>query len=543
MSTHTNFGNVELLQIADAVAREKRVDKDLILEAMESSMAIAARKKYGYDRNIKANINKKTGEIKIFRETEVVDNDYVPEETEETEGGIEDFSISKITLNEALEKDDKAKIGDIIREDLPPIDLGRVAAQTAKQVIVQKVRDAERERQYNDFKDRIGEIINGTVKRIEYGDVVIDLGNAEAVLKRDSLIRGENFRVNDRIRAYLKDVRREAKGSQLFLSRTAPEFMAKLFAQEVPEIYDGIIEVKAVAREPGSRAKIAVMSNDSSIDPVGSCVGMRGARVQAVIAELQGEKIDIVQWSADTAKFLVSALAPAEVAKVVVDEENHRMEVVVPDDQLSLAIGRRGQNVRLASEIVGWKIDILTEDDESSRRADDFKRLSELFVEGLNVEEIIAHLLVSEGFTSMEEIAFVEPAELESVEGFDADIAAELQSRAKEYLEQKAADSEKALDKLGVSKDLMEIKGLSSENIVKLAEHDIKTKDDFADLSRDEFIEMVPESGLSNKQIDDLIMLARSDWFKDEEGQVENKKAKAKGKSEDEPDVKKSAKK
>jgi N utilization substance protein A len=472
-------GNTEILQIADAVGREKNIPKDVILEAMEGSMAIAARKKYGHDRNVKAKINRDNGEISIFREIEVVEDGYV-------------------------------------YEALPPIDLGRVAAQTAKQVIIQKVREAERERQYNDYQPRVGEIINGVVKRVEFGHVIVDLGNAEAVIERNEQIRGEVFKVNDRVRAYLKDVRRENKGAQIFLSRTAPEFMAKLFAQEVPEIYDNIIEVKSVAREPGSRAKIAVSSSDSNIDPVGSCVGIRGSRVQAVINELQGEKIDIVQWSADPATFLVNAISPSEVSKVVIDEDKRRVEVVVPDDQLSLAIGRRGQNVRLASELIGWNIDVMTDEEESKRRSEEFETLSVLFVDALNIEEIIAHLLVSEGFSSIEEIAFVATTELASIEGFNEDVAAELQARAKEYLDQKKQDVESAMKKLGITEDLQGFAGLSDAIKVSLGENGIKTLDDFADLSHDEFVEIIPESGLSNEEVDELIMSARAHWFEDE---------------------------
>lgn len=506
MAAIKNFGSVEILQIADAVAREKNIARDLVLEAMESSIAIAARKKYGHDKNIRASINRKNGEIELIREMEIVSNDYNPEQDEN--------AAKKITLAEAQLKSDQAEIGGIITEFLPPIDLGRVAAQTAKQVIVQKVREAERERQYEDFKPRIGEVVHGTVKRIEFGNVVVDLGNAEAIILRDGLIKGETFRVNERVRAFLADVKRENKGPQIFLSRTAPEFMAKLFMQEVPEIYDGIIEVKGVAREPGSRAKIAVFSNDSSIDPVGSCVGVRGSRVQAVISELQGEKIDIIQWSADHATFLVNALAPAEVSKVVIDEENGRIEAVVPDDQLSLAIGRRGQNVRLASQLVGWQIDVMTENDESTRRTEDFNRVSGLFIEALNIEEIIAHLLVSEGFASVEEIAYVDPQELAEVEGFDEAVVAELQARANEYLQLQKEHVDEAFKKYGVAQDLIQFEELKPEVVVSLAKKGIKTLDDFAGLARDEFIEIVPDSGFNNHQIDALIMKAREACFK-----------------------------
>jgi len=522
MYSSNSIGNTEILQVADAVAREKNIDKDLVLDAMENSVAIAARKKYGHDRTIKSEIDRKTGEIKLFREYEVVADDYEPELPEVAEGEepaeeVEPEGILRLT--EAKERQADIEVGGFIRESLPPIDLGRVAAQTAKQIIMQKVRDAERSRQFEDFKNRVGEIINGTVKRLESGNVIVDLGgSAEAILLRNAKIRGESFRVNERIRAYVEKVSKETKGPQIFLSRTCNEFMAKLFMQEVPEIYDGIIEIKGVAREPGSRAKVAVSSNDNSIDPVGSCVGVRGARVQAVIAELQGEKIDIIQWSSDPATFLVNAIAPAEVAKVVIDEDNNRIEAVVPEEQLSLAIGRRGQNVRLASELVGWRIDVMTEDDEANRRTEEFNKLSSLFVESLNIEEIIAHLLVTEGFAKVEEVAYVDVEELASIEGFDEDIAAELQGRAREYLELKQNEIEGTLKSLKVKKDLIEFEGLSGDIIIQLAQNDIKSLDDFADLSRDEFFEIVPDSGLIDSRVDELIMAAReaAGWFKEE---------------------------
>ncbi len=506
------FGSTEILQIADAVAREKNITRDLVLDAMADSIAVAARKKYGHYKNIRAEIDKKTGEIRLFKEIEVMDDNYTPPVDEDGEEDQDDM-IGKILVSDAKEKYPEITVGEFIREPLPPIDLGRVAAQTAKQVIVQKVRDAERDRQYNDFKARVGEIVHGTVKRVEFGNVIVDIGNAEAIMKKDAMIRGENFRVNERVRAYLDKVSRENKGPQIFLSRTSPQFMAKLFSQEVPEIYDGIIVIKGVAREPGSRAKIAVASNDSSIDPVGSCVGVRGARVQAVIAELQGEKIDIVQWSADPATFLVNALAPAEVTKVVIDEEAGRVEAIVPNDQLSLAIGRRGQNVRLAAELVGWSVDVMTEESESTRRADEFAKLSSLFTEALNIEEIIAHLLVTEGFASIEDIALVSLDEMASIDGFDEDIAGELQARAKEYLAQSKVDAGKIIKKLGIKDDLSKLEGLNDEILIKLGENGIKNLDDFADLSRDEFNEIAPGSGLSDAKIDEIIMSARAHWF------------------------------
>src|SRR5581483_8668930 len=407
---------LELLQIADAVAREKAIDRMIVVAAMEDAIQKAARSRYGSETDVRAEINPKTGEIKLQRLLKV---------SEQIENPATD-----ILVEDARRRNPAAQVGDFIAEPLPPMDYGRIAAQSAKQVIVQKVREAERDRQYEEFKDRIGEIVNGQVKRVEYGNVIVDLGRGEAIIRRDELIPREMYRYGDRVRAYVYDVRREQRGPQIFLSRTHPQFMAKLFMQEVPEIYDGIIEVKAVARDPGSRAKIAVLSRDSSIDPVGACVGMRGSRVQAVVNELQGEKIDIIPWSADAATFIVNALQPAEVVKVVLDEDSSRIEVVVPDDQLSLAIGRRGQNVRLASQLTGWDIDILTEAEESERRQKEFIERTNSFMKALNVDEVVGQLLASEGFRSVEELAFVEPSELAAIEGFDQDTAAEIQSRA-----------------------------------------------------------------------------------------------------------------
>src|SRR6201981_3450032 len=405
MESTVTYARPELLQVADTVARDKGIDRDEVLQAMEQAIQKAGRSKYGQEYDIRAEIDRKSGEIRLLRFREVAD----PIKNEATQ----------IPLAEAKRLNPEAEVGDFITDPLPPIDVGRIAAQTAKQVIVRKVPGAERQRQYNEYKDRIGEIVNGLVKRVEFGNIVVDLGRAEAILRRDELLPRESFRQGERVRAYIYDVRQEVRGPQIFLSRTHPQFMAKLFAQEVPEIYDGIIEIRAVARDPGSRAKIAVISNDSGIDPVGACVGMRGSRVQAVVAELQGEKIDIIPWSQDPATFVVNALAPAEVAKVVMDEEQRRIEVVVPDEQLSLAIGRRGQNVRLASQLTGWDIDILTEAEESERRQEEFRTRSKMFIDALDVDDVIAHLLVTEGFTSVEEVAFVASEELASVEGVD----------------------------------------------------------------------------------------------------------------------------
>jgi len=457
---------LELLQIADAVAREKLIERDLVLEAMEDSLGKAARSRYGAEYDIRAFIDRKSGEISMSRAMEVV---------EEVEN-----HFTQISLAEARLKNPEARIGDFITEPLPPMDFGRIAAQTAKQVIVQKVREAERERQYEEYKDRVGEIVNGLVKRVEYGNVIVDLGRAEAIVRRDQLIPREAYRVGDRVRAYVRDVRSEARGPQIFLSRTAPEFMAKLFAMEVPEIYDGIIEVKAVARDPGSRAKIGVISYDNSIDPVGACVGMRGSRVQAVVNELQGEKIDIIPWNDDAATFIVNALQPAEVTKVVMDEDARRIEVVVPDEQLSQAIGRRGQNVRLASQLTGWDIDIMTEAEESERRQQEFNERSQMFMETLNVDEMVAQLLVSEGFTSLEEVAYVELDELTAIDGFDEDTAEELQARARESLEEQNQKALAEARELGAGDNLINFEGLTAQMVLALAKEGITSLDEFA---------------------------------------------------------------
>jgi N utilization substance protein A len=457
---------LELLQIADAVAREKLIDRELVLEAMEDSLGKAARSRYGAEYDIRAFIDRKTGEVHMSRALEVV---------EEVEN-----HFTEISLEEARARNPEADVGDFITEPLPPMDFGRIAAQTAKQVIVQKVREAERERQYEEFKDRVGEIINGVVKRVEYGNVVVDLGRAEAILRRDQLIPRESYRVGDRVRAYIRDVRRETRGPQIFLSRTAPEFMAKLFQMEVPEIYDGVIEIKAVARDPGSRAKIGVLSHDSSIDPVGACVGMRGSRVQAVVNELQGEKIDIIPWVDDAASFIVSALQPAEVVKVVMDEDARRIEVVVPDEQLSQAIGRRGQNVRLASQLTGWDIDIMTEQEESERRQQEFNERSQMFMETLDVDEMVAQLLVSEGFSSLEEVAYVELDELTAIDGFDEDTAYELQARARDALEEVNQKALAEARELGAREDLIGFEGLTPQMVLALAKDGITSLEEFA---------------------------------------------------------------
>ncbi|SON58212.1 Transcription termination/antitermination L factor [Hartmannibacter diazotrophicus] len=465
---------LELLQIADAVAREKSIDRQIVIAAMEDAIQKAARSRYGQETDVRAEIHSRTGEIKLQRLLQVVES-------------VEN-SATEIDLEEAQHRNPGARVGDFIAEPLPPIDFGRIAAQSAKQVIVQKVREAERDHQFDEFKDRIGEVINGVVKRVEYGNVIVDLGRGEAIVRRDELIPREAFRYGDRIRALIYDVRREQRGPQVFLSRTHPQFMAKLFAQEVPEIYDGIIELKSVARDPGSRAKIAVISKDSSIDPVGACVGMRGSRVQAVVQELQGEKIDIIPWSPDPATFIVNALQPAEVAKVVLDEDAERIEVVVPDEQLSLAIGRRGQNVRLASQLTGWDIDILTEQEESERRQKEFAERTEIFMEALNVDEVVGQLLATEGFTSVEEIAYVDLDEISTIEGFDDDTAEEIQARANEYLEarEKALDDERVA--LGVADELRQIDGVTTAMLVAFGKDDIKSIEDLAGCATDDLV-------------------------------------------------------
>src|SRR5215470_14836076 len=474
MAVGVSANRLELLQIADAVAREKSIEREVVIEAMEEAIQRAARSRYGIENDIRAEIDSKTGDIRLTRLLGVVEK-------------VENDAI-EIALEDARAKNPAAQVGDFIAEALPPVDFGRIAAQSAKQVIVQKVRDAERERQYEEYKDRIGEIVHGIVKRSEFGSVVVDLGRAEGVVRRDEMIPRESFRAGDRIRAYIYDVRRETRGPQIFLSRSHPQFMVRLFAQEVPEIYDGVIEIRAVARDPGSRAKIAVISKDSSIDPVGACVGMRGVRVQAVVQELQGERIDIIPWNGDPATFIVNALAPAEVTKVVLDEETHRVEVVVPDDQLSLAIGRRGQNVRLASQLTGWQIDILTEQEESERRQKEFAERTALYMEAMDVDETVAQLLASEGFATVEDVAYVPLNELAAVEGFDEETAQELQSRALEFIEARNKEMDDKRKELGVTDDVLEVEGVTAAIAVALGEHEIKTLEDLAGCATDDVI-------------------------------------------------------
>ncbi len=508
MSESVAMPRPELIQVADTVARDKSIEREEVFMIMEQAIQKAGRSKYGHEKDIRAAIDRKTGEIRLARYLEVV----------EDQDAVEDEN-TQVTLDWAKKKKKDAAVGEFLIDPLPPIDFGRISSQMAKQVIVQRVREAERARQFEEYKDRVGEIVNGLVKRVEFGNVVVDLGRTEGLLRRDELIPREHFKNGERVRAYIIDVREETRGPQIFLSRTCPEFMAMLFAQEVPEIYDGIIEIKAVARDPGSRAKIAVISKDASIDPVGACVGMRGSRVQAVVAELQGEKIDIIQWNEDPATFVVNALAPAEVSKVVLDEDSGRIEVVVPDDQLSLAIGRRGQNVRLASHLTGWTIDILTEDEESARRQEEFHARSQAFIDGLDVDDVIAHLLVTEGFTTIEEVAFVPDEELTMIEGFDEEIAVELKARAQTFIDEQNQKLMDRLSELKVAEDLLtsEIEGLDYQMMVALAEKDVRTLDDLADLASDELIEILGPGSMSMDEANTMIMAARAHWFDDED--------------------------
>ena len=495
-------GLADLIQVADAVAREKGIEREEVIEAMEMAIQKAGRSKYGHEFDIRAEVDRDTGEIQLARYIEVVDE-------------VEN-EATQLTLDEAKKTKSDTQVGEFLVDPLPPMDFGRIAAQTAKQVIVQRVREAERARQYTEYKDRVGEIVNGVVKRVEFGNVIVDLGRGESIIRREELLGRETFRRTDRVRAYIYDVREETRGPQIFLSRAHPQFMAKLFAQEVPEIYDGIIEIKSVARDPGSRAKIAVHSNDSSIDPVGACVGMRGSRVQAVVSELQGEKIDIIPWSPDTATFVVNALAPAEVIKVVIDEDTHRIEMVVPDDQLSLAIGRRGQNVRLASILTGWDIDILTEAEESERRQEEFHALSQIFMDALDVDDVIAHLLVTEGFSTVEEVAFVPEENLVEIEGFDESIIEELRERARNYLKERDEKLNQKRNELGISDELLKMPHITLESLVTLGETGVKSLDDLADLASDELREILGVTKLNEEQANETIMAARAHWFDDD---------------------------
>jgi N utilization substance protein A len=522
MGSAISANKAELLAIATAVATEKMIDKAIVIEALEEAIQKAARARYGAENDIRAKFDVNTGDLRLWRVVEVVDE-------------VEDY-FKQVDIKQAEKLEPGAKVGDFIVDPLPEVDLGRIDAQSAKQVIFQKVRDAERERQFEEFKDRAGEIITGVVKSVEFGHVVVDLGRAEGVIRRDQQIPREAARVGDRVRSLIMDVRRENRGPQIFLSRAHPDFMRLLFAQEVPEIYDGIIEIKAAARDPGSRAKIGVISHDSSIDPVGACVGMKGSRVQAVVQEMQGEKIDIIPWSEDIATFVVNALQPATVSRVVIDEEEGRIEVVVPDDQLSLAIGRRGQNVRLASQLTGLAIDIMTEADSSEKRQAEFAARTEMFQEDLDVDETLSQLLVAEGFSELEEVAYVAPEEISNIEGFDEELAAELQNRALEALERREAVAREKRTELGVEDAIAGLPHLTEAMLVTLGEAGLKTLDDVADLATDELVlkrkseprrrndnrkpepdGVLAKYGLTEEQGNEIIMAARAHWFDDED--------------------------
>lgn len=498
----------EIILVADTVAREKNIEKEDVFVAMEVAIQKAGRSKYGFEHDIRASIDRKSGAITLARYREVVES----EENVENE-------VTQLTLEDAKMYDANVKVGDFIIDQLPPIDFGRIAAQTAKQVIVQKVRDAERNKQFEEYKEKIGTIVNGTIKRIEFGNIVLDIGKTEAILRRDEIIPREKFKNGDRVRAYVLDVRRENKGPQVFLSRTCPEFMAKLFTQEVPEIYDGIVKIMGVARDPGSKAKIAVKTEDMTIDAVGACVGLRGIRVQAVVTELQGEKIDIVPYSEDKAQYIVSALSPAEVTKVVLDEDNNRIEAVVPQEQFSIAIGRRGQNVKLASQLLGCDIDVLTEEQEQERRTNENKVRSQRFIEALDVDEMIAHLLIAEGFSNVDEVALVPLSELADIEGFDEDVAAELQKRANDFIAKRNEEFAEKSKSLGIDEQLKTIDGLDQDMILTLAGKGVKTLDDLGDLAADELMELLGENVLSEVEANKIIMKAREHWFEGEDGQ------------------------
>lgn len=492
----------EIILVADTVAREKNIERDDVLVAMEVAIQKAGRSKYGFEHDIRASIDRKTGAITLARYREV---------KEEIEN-----EVTELTLEQARTYDKNITVGEFLIDYLPPIDFGRIAAQTAKQVIVQKVRDAERNKQFDEYKEKVGTIVNGTVKRVEFGNIVLDIGKAEAIMRRDEVIPREKFKNGDRVRAYVLEVRKEAKGPQIFLSRTCPEFLSKLFMSEVPEIYDGIVKIVAVARDPGSKAKIAVKTDDMTVDAVGACVGLRGIRVQAVVTELQGEKIDIVPYSEDKAQFIVSALAPSEVTKVVLDEENSRIEVVVPQEQFSMAIGRRGQNVKLASQLLGCDIDVLTEDQEQERRTNENRVRSQRFMEALDVDEMIAHLLIAEGFSTVDEVAMVALAELAEIEGFDEDVAGELQTRAQVFVEKRNKDFEEKSISMGIDERIQAIVGLDREMILTLANAQIKTIDDLGDLATDELIEILGEGNISVVEANKVVMSAREHWFEED---------------------------
>ena len=503
---------IEILMVADTVAKEKGIEKEDVLSAMEEAIQKAARTKYGHDNDIRATIDTKTGDISLALYREVV--------TEITDEGD---ANTQMTLEEAQAEKADAKIGDFIIDELPPIEFGRIAAQTAKQVITQKVREAERVKQYQEYKDRSGEIINGTVKRVDYGNITVDLGKAEAVLRREDSIPREHFKIGDRVRAYIYDVREEIKGPQIFLSRTCPEFLEGLFKQEIPEVYEGTIEIKAIARDAGSRAKVAIVSHDSSIDPVGACVGMRGSRIQTIVAELQGEKIDILIWEYDVANYIIKALNPASVSKVIVDEEAGEVDVVAAEDQLSLAIGRRGQNVRLASQLTGMKINLMSQAEEEEKAKEVMEKALSILMEALDIDEVFARLLIAEDFADLADIAYCDTDELLEIESLDGDaeLASELQTRAKKYIEEKEAVFKKEITDLEVSAELQAVEVFDLEALVALGKEGVKTMDDLADLAGDELMEIIGEDKISMSDANELIMDARKSWFTEEENATE----------------------
>ena len=529
MSDNLTIARADMLAVADAVAREKAIDRELVLEAMEQAIQKAGRSKYGLEHDIRATIDRKSGEITLARYIEVVDpKDLIDEQTQ-------------IPLSDAQRKDPSLEVGAFIIDRLPPIDFGRIAAQTAKQVIVQRVREAERERQYEEYKDKAGQIVTGIIKRVEHGNVTVDLGRAEAYLRRDEIIPREKLNRGDRVRAYITEVRRETRGPQILLSRTRPTFMALLFAQEVPEVYDGVIEIRRVARDPGSRAKIAVITNDSSIDPVGACVGMRGSRVQAVVNELQGEKIDIITWTENTADFVIQALAPAVVTKVFLDEDNKSVDVVAQEDSHSKAIGRRGQNVRLASMLTGWSINIMTEAEESEKRQQESREISERLMAALDVDDVIARLLATEGFRSLEEVAYVDPSEMTSIEGFDLELVQELQLRATSWLEAEEKRLLEKLDILKVAADLRAVEGFTKEMLITLGENGVRTVEDLAGLAADELVDktdgILRDFSLDHRGVEQLVLRARVavGWLSEED--LEEALAKSEEDSQVEPDM------
>ncbi|HXZ52944.1 MAG TPA: transcription termination factor NusA [Burkholderiales bacterium] len=486
----------ELLLLVDALAREKNVNRDVVFGALEMALASATKKRYSDDVDVRVAIDRNTGGYESFRRWKVVPDDAV------------ELPPAQIPLTEAQKRKSDVKLEEFIEEPLEPIEFGRIGAQTAKQVILQRIRDAEREQILNDFLSRGDELVTGTVKRMERGNAIVESGRLEALLPREQMIPKENLRVGDRVRAWVMKIDRGARGPQLILSRTAPQFIMKLFELEVPEIEEGLLEIKSAARDPGIRAKIAVLSNDKRIDPIGTCVGMRGSRVQAVTQELAGERVDIVLWSADPAQFVIGALAPAEVTSIVVDEEKHAMDVVVDEENLAIAIGRSGQNVRLASELTGWQINLMTEEESAKKQQEESGRTRELFMQRLDVDEEVANILIQEGFSTLEEVAYVPINELLEIEAFDEDTVNELRNRARNALLVTAIANEEKVE--GIDPQLLSLEGMDTQLAAKLAEGGVRTRDDLADLAGDELMEL---SGLDEQRANNLIMAARAHWF------------------------------